>query len=173
MAFFFNGTSVVIFTGVFFMSHELGWHIEVPYFWNNNTRSSFSWQIWYGFMLVPFRALEPPPKTFLLACFMWTYCDSCASGRVVHWLKHSPKHPLSCPTIDITFIDKRGVVFVLKLSPISRDMLETHRYALPEILMRRLRAVASDAKWYFVFMDKTQGKHGEHDISVLLDDLER
>lgn len=30
--------------------------------------------------------------------------------------------------------------------------------------------MVSDAKWYFVFMDKTPG---EHDRSVLLDDLER
>lgn len=36
--------------------------------------------------------------------------------------------------------------------------------------MRRLSAVVADAKRYFVFMDKTRG---EHDRSVLLDDLER
>lgn len=70
-------------------------------------------------------------------------------------------------------IDKKGLVFVLKPSPISRDMLKTRLYALPEILMRKLSAVVSDAQRYFVFMDKTQGEHEEHDISVLLDDLER
>lgn len=36
--------------------------------------------------------------------------------------------------------------------------------------MRRLSAAVADAKRYFVFMDKTRG---EHDKSVLLDDLER
>lgn len=36
--------------------------------------------------------------------------------------------------------------------------------------MRRLSAVVSDAKRYFVFMDKTRR---EHDRSVLLDDPER
>lgn len=72
--------------------------------------------------------------------------------------------------IDITFIQEKEVDFVSKRSPISRDTLETRRHALPEIVMRRLSAVVSDAKRYFVFMDKTRG---EHDRSVLLDDLER
>lgn len=49
--------------------------------------------------------------------------------------------------------------------------MEPGLYALPEILMRRLSAAVADAKRYFVFMDKTRG--GEHDKSVLLDDLER
>lgn len=60
--------------------------------------------------------------------------------------------------------------FVLKPSPISRDVLEIGRRGLPETLTTRLSAVVSDAKWHFVFMDKTQG---EHDKSVRPDDLER
>lgn len=72
--------------------------------------------------------------------------------------------------ITIPFIQEKQVDFVSKPSPICSEALKIRLRALPEIVMRRLSAVVSDAKRYFVFMDKTRG---DHDRSVLLDDMER
>lgn len=72
---FFNGKAVC------FMSHHLGWHIEVPYFKKKKAKGVLPADK-YG-MASLWCPLEPPPpkkkQQFLLASFMWTECDSCVS----------------------------------------------------------------------------------------------
>lgn len=164
---FFNGKAFLCFT-----SHQRGWHMEVPCSWKSLTVFlQLTNMIWPHFVALKFLPAESDSRfsgggaIFI----MWnTVCDALPGCNL---------HP--APIYTGLGYQKccwrwgwgqvLGHIFVSKQSTISRNALETGPYALPEILMRRLSAVA-DAKWYFVFMEKTRG---EHDKSVLLDDLER